>query len=134
MTTLRTPALAGFALVASAAGLSAKETRAMVATWERAWFAQDGTRVLYLVPRAKTDELLPMVIEPRPDEVVRVLVGRHDFLTPEQEAATDRQVARAKAARAELDAAEAAVQTLGRFAPQARALAARRLDAAAGGR
>ena len=87
----------------------------MVKTWESAWFGEDGTRLLYLVPRTRTDELLPLTVDPKPAEVVRVLVGRHDFLTPEQEAVTDRQMARIRAAQAELNAAEQELRKLGRF-------------------
>ena len=76
----------------TAAGLYEKEAQAMVKTWDAAWFGEEGTRLLYLVPRAKTDELLPLTVEPKPTEVVRVLVGRHDFLTPEQEAIADQQL------------------------------------------
>ncbi len=79
----------------TATGLYEKEAKAMVKTWANAWFNEEGTRLLYLVPRAKTDELLPLTIDPKPSEVVRVLVGRHDFLTPEQEATADKQVKRA---------------------------------------
>src|SRR5262249_30688534 len=35
----------------TAAGLYEAEARAMVRTWDRAWFREEGTRVLYLVPR-----------------------------------------------------------------------------------
>ena len=66
----------------------------MVKTWDSAWFGEEGTRLLYLVPRAKTDELLPLTMDPKPTELVRVLVGRHDFLTPEQEAVADREYKR----------------------------------------
>lgn len=113
------------------AGLYEKEARAMVKTWDSAWFGESGTRLLYLVPRAKTDELLPLAITPKPAEVVRVLVGRHDFLTPEQEADADRQVKRSRAARAELEAAEAQLQKIGRFSWQARQQAEKRLETAA---
>ncbi len=112
----------------TAAGLYEKEARAMVKTWESAWFGEDGTRLLYLVPRARTDELLPLTVEPKPDEVVRVLVGRHDFLTPEQEADAERQLRRVKAAQAELAAAEKELQGIGRFSYQARSMAAQRLQ------
>jgi hypothetical protein len=115
----------------TAAGLYEKESRAMVKTWNDAWFGEEGTRLLYLVPRAKTDELLPISIEPRPTELVRVLVGRHDFLTPEQEATADRQVQRLRAAEAELNAAQRELSKLGRFSYEARTLAGQRLDAAA---
>ena len=116
----------------TAAGLYEKEARAMVRTWDRAWFREEGARVLYLVPRAKTDELLPLAIDPKPTALERVLVGRHDFLTPEQEAALDRQVERSRAARAELDAAEKEIRGVGRFADAARRLAEKRLDGRAG--
>ncbi|HJZ55410.1 MAG TPA: hypothetical protein VKE74_10650 [Gemmataceae bacterium] len=112
----------------TAAGLYEKEARAMVKTWNSAWFGENGTRLLYLVPRARTDELLPLTVDPKPTEVVRVLVGRHDFLTPEQEAEAERQVGRVRAARAELDAAEKELSKIGRFSDQARRLAEKRLD------
>ena len=67
-------------------GLYEKEARAMVATWKSSWLNEPGTRVLYIVPRQVTDALLPLTVAPEPDETVRVLVGRIDVLTPEQEA------------------------------------------------
>jgi hypothetical protein len=109
----------------TAAGLFEKEARAMVRTWDSAWFGEDGTRLLYLVPRARTDELLPLTIDPKPNDVVRVLVGRHDFLTPEQEAAFDRQAKRAAAGQPPLDADKDLLR-LGRFGEQARHLAEKR--------
>jgi hypothetical protein len=75
-------------------GLYEKEARAMVKTWRSAWFGEEGTRVLYLLPRRLTDELLPLRVEPRPTTLVRVLVGRHDVLTPEREKQIDTWVAR----------------------------------------
>lgn len=116
----------------TAAGLYEKEAKAMVNTWSDAWFGEEGTRLLYLVPRAKTDELLPVTISPKPTEIVRVLVGRHDFLTPEQEAIADQQLKRLNAAQAELNAAQQALAKLGRFSLEARQLAAKRLEAANG--
>jgi hypothetical protein len=73
------------ALVAE--GLYEKEARAMVKTWEDNWFGEagTGTRVLYMLPGQATDTLLPLQIKPTPDAMVRVLVGRIDVLTPEQE-------------------------------------------------
>jgi len=116
----------------TSAGLYEREARAMVKTWDAAWFGEDGTRVLYLLPRARTDELLPLTVDPKPTEVVRVLVGRHDFLTPEQEADAENQIARARAARAELDAAEQQLHRIGRFSPQARQMAEKRIDTRVG--
>ena len=100
----------------------------MVKTWDTAWFGEDGTRVLYLVPRGRTDELLPLTVDPKPEEVVRVLVGRHDFLTPEQEADAERQLKRLQAAQAEAQDAEKELQGIGRFSYQARYLAEQRLQ------
>ena len=54
-------------------------------TWSRQWFLSEGTRVMYVVPRETTDALLPLSIDPKPDEVVRLLVGRLEYLTPETE-------------------------------------------------
>lgn len=67
----------------TAAGLYEKEALAMVNTWRTSWFGEDGTRLLYLVPGELTDELLPLAIDPVPDERVRVLVGRLETITPE---------------------------------------------------
>jgi hypothetical protein len=111
-----------------AAGLYEKEARAMVKTWEAAWFGEEGTRLLYLVPRSRTDQLLPLTIEPKPNALVRVLVGRHDFLTPQQEEIAERQVQRRQAAQAELEAAEKELQRIGRFGPEAGREAEKRLE------
>jgi hypothetical protein len=116
----------------TAAGLYEREARAMVKTWNAAWFTEEGTRLLYLVPRARTDELLPLTIEPKPTEIVRVLVGRHDFLTPEQESNAELQMAKIQRAQAELTAAEKDLSRIGRFSTEARRLAAERLAANAG--
>ena len=112
----------------TAAGLYEKEAMAMVRTWDSAWFGEEGTRLLYLVPRAKTDELLPLTMDPKPTELVRVLVGRHDFLTPEAEAVALREVKRLRAAQAVMEAANAELNKLGRFSGQAQQMAAKRLD------
>jgi hypothetical protein len=69
-----------------AEGLYEKEARAMVKTWRSQWLGDAGTRVLYTVPRATTDQLLPLRVAPTPDQTVRVLVGRIDVITPPQEA------------------------------------------------
>ncbi len=110
------------------AGLYEKEARAMVKTWDSAWFHEEGNRLLYLVPRARTDELLPLTVDPKPTELVRVLVGRHDFLTPEQETQAERLVERERAAQAEIQAAEQELNKIGRFSYQARDMAAKRLE------
>lgn len=68
-----------------AEGLYEKEARSMVETWKLSWFAEQGSRVLYMVPPRVTDELLPLTIKPVPDETLRVLVGRLELMTPDME-------------------------------------------------
>lgn len=63
-------------------GLYEKEARAMVNTWQDQWYAEEGTRVLYLLPRPWTDRTLQLQITPQPDSVVRVMVGRAELITP----------------------------------------------------
>jgi hypothetical protein len=115
----------------TAAGLYEKEALAMVKTWDSAWFHEEGTRLLYLVPRTRTDELLPLSVDPKPTDVVRVLVGRHDFLTPEQEAMTEKHLNRINAAQAEINASWEQLRKLGRFSNQAQQLASQRMLAKA---
>lgn len=66
-------------------GLRTDEARAMVDTWSRSYFRSEGLRLLYIVPRAWTDRLLPLSITPRPAALVRTLVGRVELLTPADE-------------------------------------------------
>ena len=73
-------------------GLYADEAQAMVNTWTKSYFKSEGLRILYVVPRAWTDELLPMAIEPPPSAMVRTLVGRVELLTPTDERALLAQV------------------------------------------
>lgn len=81
-------------------GLYAKEATSMVNTWKSSWFGEQGTRLLYFVPQPLTDSLLPLTIEPKPAETVRVLVGRMDMMTPEQEKSVTAIVAASQVARA----------------------------------
>ena len=66
-------------------GLYAKEARAMVNTWKTSYFQSEGVRALIVMPQAWTDEFIPITITPRPRELVRVMVGRLELLTPERE-------------------------------------------------
>lgn len=67
------------------AGLFEAEAQAMVKTWNSSWFQELGTRVFYLLPQDMTDSLLPLQVKPAPRETVRVMVGRYELLTPEDE-------------------------------------------------
>jgi hypothetical protein len=78
-------ALSALERVLRAQGLYEKESQAMLATWRDSWF-EDGLRVFYVLPRAETDRVLPLSIDPQPAELVRVLVGRTEILTPERQA------------------------------------------------
>ena len=68
-----------------AAGLYASEADAMLKTWDDSWFAEQGVRVLYLLPRPWADRVLPLSLIPAPREVARVMVGRAEILTPAME-------------------------------------------------
>lgn len=115
-------------------GLYEKEARAMVKTWSSDWFGEEGTRVLYLLSEPQTAEFLPIKIEPMPEQIVRVMVGRHDVLTPEVERDVDLLVKQvngesnkdAKSADQTLDA------KLGRYRWAAQSAAEARIKASAG--
>jgi hypothetical protein len=66
-------------------GLYEKEARAMVSTWRNSYFKTDGVRVLFVLPQSWTDRYIPLRIDPKPAEMVRVMVGRVELLTPERE-------------------------------------------------
>jgi hypothetical protein len=85
------------------AGLYAKEAQAMVNTWERSYFRTDGLRVLSVLPRANVDAVIPIQIAPAPDQLVRVMVGRIEVLTPDMERRLEQTVA-------DLDAKDAKVR------------------------
>lgn len=73
------------ALVAD--GLYKKEAAAMVKTWESSWLSERGVRVLYTLPRAWTDRVLPLKINPAPKSIERVMIGRAEVITPRMEKA-----------------------------------------------
>ncbi|MBA3438425.1 MAG: hypothetical protein H0T92_00960, partial [Pyrinomonadaceae bacterium] len=96
-------------------GLYAKEAQAMVKTWQSSWF-EEGLRVFYVVPRKTTDAILPITIDPQPAELVRVLVGRTEVITPEMEEAVQKQVAKLANPALEVRvAAMKAIMKYGRF-------------------
>ncbi|MBK8976083.1 MAG: hypothetical protein IPM29_09160 [Planctomycetes bacterium] len=100
----------------TARGLHDDEARAMVATWSRQWFLSPGTRVLWIVPDRTVSWMLPMRVDPEPRELVRVLVGRLEFLTPAKERAVERALlGRRSPDAAERAAAAAELTSLGRF-------------------
>jgi hypothetical protein len=99
------------------AGLYGEEAEAMVKTWRESWFAEEGTRILYLMPRAWTDRVLPLGITPAPVETVRVMVGRAEVMTVEREQELVDLIRRSGRGEANGRAqAIAEVRKLGRFA------------------
>ncbi len=62
-------------------GLYPDEAQAMLATWRDSWF-EEGSRLIYIVPRGFADKLLPLAIDPAPPELVRVFVGRLEIVSP----------------------------------------------------
>ena len=72
-----------------AQGLYQDEAHAMVETWRDSWF-EEGSRLLYIVPAAFLDGVLPLSINPAPAQSVRVFVGRLEIVTPATEKAVQR--------------------------------------------
>jgi len=62
-------------------GLYPDEAHAMVNTWRDSWF-EEGSRLIYIVPRGFIDKVLPLTINPAPGQIVRVFVGRLEIVTP----------------------------------------------------
>jgi len=60
-------------------GLFADEAEAMLNTWKHSYFEKPGLRVFYIVPRAWTDNFLPLTLSV-PARINRVMVGRIDLL------------------------------------------------------
>ena len=75
-----------------AQGLYQDEAHAMVETWRGSWF-EEGSRLLYIVPPAFVDGVLPLSIHPAPAQTVRVFVGRLEIVTPATERAVERALA-----------------------------------------
>ena len=64
------------------AGLFTDEAHAMLETWGDSWFEQ-GARLIYILPRSSVDSILPLSIQPAPEKIERVFVGRVELITPE---------------------------------------------------
>lgn len=101
-------------------GLYDREANAMVTTWRDSWFEEDGLRVLYTLPRQWTDRTLPLSVDPKPHELVRVMVGRAEVFTP----TTENKLSNALAAAQKGDSEARAIlmsecKKLGRFAEPA---------------
>ncbi|HJX94087.1 MAG TPA: hypothetical protein VJ324_00620 [Candidatus Acidoferrum sp.] len=71
-----------------AQGLYQDEAQAMFETWRDSWF-EEGSRLLYIVPRQFVDSVLPLSISPVPAQTVRVFVGRLELVTPATQRAVE---------------------------------------------
>jgi hypothetical protein len=101
-------------------GLYQREADAMVNTWRDSWFEEDGLRVLYTLPREWADRTLSLTLNPKPRELVRVMVGRAEVFTP----ATEKKLSDALAMAQKGDTEARAIvmsecKKLGRFAEPA---------------
>ena len=63
-------------------GLFPKEAHAMVETWSDSWF-EEGVRVFYILPADEIEAILRLQIDPRPDRIARVFVGRVEVIIAE---------------------------------------------------
>jgi hypothetical protein len=100
-----------------AEGLFPREANAMVNTWDDSWIQEQGVRVLYVLPRAWTDEILPMTINPTPQQLVRVMVGRAELITPAMEQGLTSELTQARHGEPQAtQALKAMARNLGRFA------------------
>ena len=105
-------------------GLFADEARAMVNTWNDSWFTEEGVRVLYILPRAWTEDTLPMTLKPQPKELKRVMVGRAEIITPKVEMNLFQMLTKAQNGDANARGQSIAeLKKLGRFAEPALRLA-----------
>lgn len=77
-----------------AQGLFRDEACAMLETWGDSWF-EEGSRLIYIVPRQYVDAILPLSIRPAPAQLARVFVGRMELIT----AATEKSIEAAIASR-----------------------------------
>ena len=69
-------------------GLFPDEAHAMIETWGNSWF-EEGSRLIYIVPRRFIDSVLPLRIAPAPATTTRVFVGRLELVTSATERAVE---------------------------------------------
>jgi hypothetical protein len=110
------------------AGLFPREATAMVKTWRKSWFTEEGVRLLYILPREWTDVTLPLTLNPQPQKLERVMVGRAEIIPPTLQKELAGEIASAKSGD---KIAEQRLQDharkLGRFYGPAHQLASQRL-------
>jgi len=70
-------------------GLYREEALAMLETWELSYFESEGTRVMFVLPRAWTDAQLPLSIS-APADITRVMLGRIELVSAYQRTRLER--------------------------------------------
>jgi hypothetical protein len=67
------------------AGLFEDEAISMLKTWKKSYFRTEGERLLYILPQAWTERILPMKLVPQPERLVRVLIGRVELFSQNEQ-------------------------------------------------
>lgn len=75
------------------AGLTAPEAKALFSSFSHNWLKTFGLRVIVVAPQAWMDNYAQVNVTPRPDSEVRVMLGRFELLTAEDEAVLIAQLA-----------------------------------------
>lgn len=76
-------ATARFVEQLEAEGLFPKEADVIRRIWGKFFFNRDGIRLLYIMPEPRADEMLNLVINPKPADVVRTLIVQVECPTAE---------------------------------------------------
>jgi hypothetical protein len=66
-----------------AAGLNEDEAKSLVAVWRKAFFETEGLGVFYRLPQEVYDRLLPLTVQPTPEQTVRTLLVHHPHCEPD---------------------------------------------------
>lgn len=67
------------------AGLFEDEATAMINTWEQGYLRVPGLRLLYVLPRAEVDAILPLTLTPAADKLQRAFIARIEIMTDIEE-------------------------------------------------
>jgi hypothetical protein len=65
------------------AGLFEDEAKVIADVWKKAFFETDGLTTFYRLPQSEYDRLLPLTVNPKPEKVVRVMLGHQPRCEPE---------------------------------------------------
>jgi hypothetical protein len=68
-------------------GLNPDEAEALLATWQHSYFQSPGLRLLFILPRSWTDQVLPLSVGHASELTLRrAMVGRIEIVSPSQRA------------------------------------------------